>query len=409
MKRTVLFGLFVALCFSVSFMLWSCSNEDEDAEVTGDVSGGGGGQGSSFDPNLDDATAFFVGEWSGKGPYVASGTSSSKYGMVNGVWRFNNDGTYSWRGSNTYGYTYSERGGWHYNKEHRLLITDGSCELVWQIVDTLDGQWTGALVAKDGVYTYARTDANVKVGNVRIVDYATGLLEVQDTLFDMEIANQPFRMGICYGTEDNQNPETFLKVYADSVSRATDTYRLMISNLQDEQNYRLRGFVEFTDGKMLFGPECKATCIAPPSRTVFMGGTFYADAALNGNGGLAPVGTPGKLILSDEVHNYRANRFRIMSCDEAMYLIAQDKEVRVEDGGERKICIKDKLNGNELMLPADENWYYSEVYESGKYYMLFYRFDIDGSEVQVETATKFKYSNSVYVLPVYSSSIGKWW
>ena len=80
----------------------------------------------------------FVGIWSGKGPYSAG--SSTNYGWIDGQWIFYNDGTFFWTGSNSYGYTTTSIGKWHYNSENKL-ITDSEYNIAWKIIEVTEASW----------------------------------------------------------------------------------------------------------------------------------------------------------------------------------------------------------------------------------------------------------------------------
>ena len=84
MKKTASFLFAVAIMIATPFVLYSCSENDEEGHTSNNQTG----TPETIVPDLNKENIPFVGEWSGWGPYRASGTSASKYGLVKGIWKF---------------------------------------------------------------------------------------------------------------------------------------------------------------------------------------------------------------------------------------------------------------------------------------------------------------------------------
>lgn len=386
-----------------------CSSCDND-EVEDVHDSSQGGNSMTVDPNVDDESLPFIGEWKGMGPYHASGTPSGSYGVVSGTWIFYNDGTYYWEGYNSYDYSYTERGKWHYNAENSLLITDGSCGLVWQIVDMSDDQWTGTIMTKGGTYTYKKTMADTRVGNVLVIDYGKNKLVVQDTLFSAKLSNQSYRFGICYGDKDNLVPETYTRVYADSLIKSSNIFKVQLDGLKAGK-YRLRGFIENKDKTVKFGNEYRAVCVTPPSNYVFLGDPrkymwvcFYAKSALNLSGEFVEEGCYGdKFEVDKVVKQLTAWNIGIMDSEAANFLKSLTAKIQYDDNFRKHVHIKGKNNDNELILPYydsvyNNTWYYTSGYHNGQYNM--FCFNDYGNFV-----SGYRNDDNVYVLPVHRMTV----
>lgn len=276
-KRSFLWltGMFIL----ATSLFVSCS--DDDANGLNEPNGGSeNSKGTPIKPIVNTENLKFVGRWSGNGPYMASGVSS--YGIVKGEWEFYNDGTYHWEGSNTFGYTYRERGKWHYNTEQNILITDGSCNLIWQIEETSDNAWTGTILNKNQIGTYSRlNDKNISIGNIRIIDYKKESFVIRDTITNHLLYNEEFKCGVCYGEDENFNIHTSPKIYANNVY--TDTigtisqynviglYDITLKGLNENGKYQLCSFIELNDGTIIYGKTYNAICITPPENSIYLG------------------------------------------------------------------------------------------------------------------------------------------
>lgn len=399
--------LFVVMMSVVPLgFLSSCSNDEaEDIHESSQS-----GNSATVDPDVDDESLPFIGEWKGMGPYWASGTPSGSYGVVSGTWIFYNDGTYYWKGYNSYNYSYTERGKWHYNAENSLLITDGSCGLVWQIVDMSDGQWTGTLMTKGGTYTYKKTTAETHVGDILVIDYGKNKLVVQDTLFSAKLSNQSYRFGVCYGDKDNLVPETYTRVYADSLETSSNIFKIQLNGLKAGK-YRLRGFIENKDKTVKFGNEYRAVCITPANNYVFLGEPkkymwvwFYAKSALNLSGEYVEEGCYGdKFEVDKVVKQLTAWDIEIMDSEAANFLKSLTAKIQYDDNFKKHVYIKGKNNDNELILPYydssyNNTWYYTSMRHNDEYNM--FSFNKYGKFI-----SEYRNDDTAYVLPVYRATV----
>lgn len=287
-------NLFVLLlCISLGFT--ACGEDETDEsilnEVNNDVNNDGVADdesGSTYNgtmPTMSGEALKFVGKWYGFGPYVASGTSTSRYGLVNGEWEFHNDSTYTWEGHNSYGREYSENGKWRYNEEEKMIITDSPCGFNWQVSDVIDNQWVGTLLSnKTGTFTYIRQDMRVHPDLVRVIDYKNGGFVVVDTIVNFQFNTERFKYGICYGTSSDNDVSSFTKVYANNLYSdfirdkygreqyvCDGIYKVEIPNLLANKKYRLCGFLEKSNGEVVYGDVYNALCVIPPQNTIYMG------------------------------------------------------------------------------------------------------------------------------------------
>lgn len=278
MKILNLFGLLLGITFS----LVACS----DDEINGDAEMGGNSGSentqTSIKPPMEGEGLNLVGSWYGYGPYVASGGNASAYGLVNGIWEFYNDSTYSWIGSNSFGYKYSEKGKWHYSVKNETLTTDSPCGINWKVEEVLESQWVGTLLgAKKGTYTYTRNNIDILPSNIRIVDYKEGGFILKDTLVNYQFNTKEIKCGVCYGTKNNKDISTFKRLYANKIY--TDTiytiygvqykkvYNVEINLLEENERYQLCSFIEYNDGNIVYGKIYNAICITPPQNTIYLG------------------------------------------------------------------------------------------------------------------------------------------
>lgn len=404
MKKTASFLFAVAIMIATPFVLYSCSENDEEGHTSNNQTG----TPETIVPDLNKENIPFVGEWSGWGPYRASGTSASKYGLVKGIWKFYNDGTYYWSCTNSYGYPYTEKGSWHYIPESKLLVTDGSCGLSWEIEDISENQWIGTIQARGESHMYTKTDTDIATSDVEIIDYGTNRLSVQSTIKNIKFANQSFKLGVCYGDKDNLYPDTYTKIYADSVNLNSGVFNIDITCL-DEGKYRLRSFIELEDGTSKFGNEYKAVCIKPLDNYVFLGETneymwvwFYSKSALLSNGSHAPIGTYGDKIDFNNINDlFEGKAINPMSKEEMDYLATLPMEIKTHDNdGKKYIHISSMKNSNELVLPfydyPSSRWYYTSMIHSGE--RLLFRFYENGKSIRL--GSDYRTDNNAYVLPV---------
>lgn len=286
MKKRVLF-LVQLLCMLCSLFLYSC-NDNDGGDESGNSNGGSEtNQNGSIKPPMGEANLPFVGVWNGQGPYLASGVSYTKFGLVAGTWEFHNDSTYFWVGYNSFGYEYSEEGKWHYNSENKMLITDSPCGFIWQVEEIMANSWVGTMLnSKGGTYTYTRkADKKVSVGDVRVVDYEKCSLIVKDTIVNYDLCTQDLKCGICYGKKSNSDVSTFTKVYANKVytqvisdhfgsvcAVTKGIYDVKINNLEENEKYRLCGFIEYEDGTTVYSKKIyNAISITPLENSIYLG------------------------------------------------------------------------------------------------------------------------------------------
>lgn len=236
-------------------------------------------------PSLKEDALKLVGSWSGQGPYMIVGGNPNKAGLVIGTWEFYNDSTYSWIGHNTYGYKYEEEGKWHYNVENKMLVTDSPCSFNWKIEECLEEQWLGTLLNRGGTYTYIRKDKELKIGIATVADYKGTELIVCDTIRNYEFFRGELQCGICYGEEDNNDVETFRKLYANNIHSQISLpknvvnrgiFNVTLKNLEPNGKYKIAGFME-KDGVTTYGKIKKIINVMPPQDAIYMGGDINAE------------------------------------------------------------------------------------------------------------------------------------
>ena len=279
--------------YSLLLIVALCACSKENVKTEGEVDNNNSP--TVISPSLDEETLRFVGIWTGIGPYVASGTSSSKFGLIDGTWEFYNNGKYKWIGYNTYGYKYQMEGVWHYNHSNKMLVTDSELGFNWNVEEIDNGMWVGTLLnSKGGTYTYSRNNIPISCSEIRVVDYKKGGFILKDTIVNYLINRDDIKCGVCYGTELDNDVATFRKVYSNRVY--TDTlklgedvfgevlkvtpgiFQLEINSLDENGKYKLCNFIEYDDGKTIYGNIYNAICITPPENTVYLGeipGSLY--------------------------------------------------------------------------------------------------------------------------------------
>lgn len=274
---------FVMAIFTVC--LFACSNENDSLE---NESKNETNHNYLIKPPIEGESLKLIGIWNGNGPYVVSGGSTNKYGLVNGTWELCNDGTYSWIGYNSFGYKYSETGKWHYNSENKMLITDGPCGIIWQIEEILDSSWVGTLLnSKEGTYTYNRKEnKEIAVGNIRVIDYKKSELIIKDSITNYLYYAKNLKCGVCYGISSNKDVASYKKVYTNKVYNDTiaikdvistryeiikGVYDVRIDNLEENGKYHLCGFIELDNGATIYGQVYNAISVTPKENSVYMG------------------------------------------------------------------------------------------------------------------------------------------
>lgn len=268
------------------------SSEDENMENNGGGSDDGTSEGNvptAIKPFMDEESLKFVGAWNGMGPYQASGGSS--FGLVDGCWTFYNDGTYTWLGSNSYGFTTEIEGKWHYNAEKKMLITDSELGFNWTIEEVSAGIWVGTLLnTKGGTYTYRRKEvSSVACSNVRIIDYKPGGFVLKDTIRNYGCYAGTLKCGVCYSLENaKEDIADYQRVYATEI--ITDTlllcgkpffkgrsivtqgiFQVELNSLEKDCEYNLCNFIEFEDGNVIYGNKYRAKCVTLPEDAVYLG------------------------------------------------------------------------------------------------------------------------------------------
>jgi len=257
-------------------ILWlglaSCSNDDENVNQRPSDGESGSAHETFVKPELDDEAIQFVGIWQGVGP---SGT-----GVKDGIWKFNNDGTYHWLRTEK---GLSDQGKWHYNAESKLLITDSKYDITWKVMDVTNEEWVGTMVSTSNTHTYKRqTTSPIKLGSAYVADFKERMLRVQFTIANYLYTTDKIICGICYGDSTETDRKTFRKIYATtefadvtSFQDGTGTFDVTISDLRVNGKYRLHAFL-INDKDTTYSAQLRAISVTPPDSTVYMG-------AMNGN------------------------------------------------------------------------------------------------------------------------------
>lgn len=278
------------LAVALTTSLCACGDDDDNNGETQEQNIDGGDSGvADLTPTLDDKSEQFVGAWTGNGPYTASGVNS--YGLVSGLWKFKADGTWTWKGSNSYGYTYKASGTWHYNAKENLLITDSP--FVWRILEVSENEWIGELMDnnKGGIHTYKRsTDFKLKASRPFVGDCYNDGFMVYDTIYNTDVASGELRAGLLYGPRGTEKDQ-MKKVYAAKADLTSDksgfhVSRIKIHGLELNQKYQVYSFVEGKDGSIAYGNDkpLGIKVITPPAGGKFVGyryqdlGSFCSSA-----------------------------------------------------------------------------------------------------------------------------------
>ncbi len=253
----------------------------EAPEKPGDSSGEDG-EPVTINPSVEGDAKFFVGKWIGDGP---TGRTKNV-----GEWVFNSDGTFTW--AYDYYRGYYSYGTWRYLPDKKMLITEAATTGTnqnswnWAIEDFGDDQWIGTCLNDiDGTYTYRRGEVNeMTLSEVRIIDYPNDGFLVTDTIKNYFLNGASIKTGFCYGSSTQSDPATFQKAYASEITRigTKDHYgnynpdgitKVNISGLAPDGKYKICPFLEFEDGRTLYGDIYRAICIQKPTivETVYMG------------------------------------------------------------------------------------------------------------------------------------------
>ena len=202
---------------------------------------------------------------------------------------------------------------------------------------------------------------------------------MQDTLFSAKLSNQSYRFGVCYGDKDNLVPETYTRVYADSLETSSNIFKVQLNGLKAGK-YRLRGFIENKDKTVRFGNEYRAVCVTSPSNYVFLGASkkymwvwFYAKSALNLSGEFVEEGFYGDKFDIDKINKQLTEwNMQAMSLEEADFLGSLTAKIQYDDNFKEYVHIKGKNNDNELILPYynssyNNTWYYASMRHNDEY------------------------------------------
>lgn len=328
----IVMGLAVCACSDEKM-----PGEDANTENNGGGSNGEGGSDvpTAIKPSMDEESLKFVGGWEGMGPYQASGTSS--FGLVDGCWTFYNDGTYTWLGSNSYGFTTEMEGKWHYNAEKKMLITDSELGFNWTIEEVSGDMWVGTLLnAKGGTYTYRRKEIpSVACSNVRVIDYKKGGFVLKDTVLNYGSYAGTLKCGVCYSLAgEAKEVADYQKVYATeivtdtvvhvgTIAESSATYRgvylVELKSLEQEGKYNLCNFIEFEDGSIIYGNIYRAKCVTLPDGAVYLGQQVGTDHKIycwakgylredgTFNDGVAKVGDMGAMFTWEKAETMLAS------------------------------------------------------------------------------------------------------
>lgn len=380
----VLFKVFF-LCSLLS--VFSCGSDDMESDL-GTLPPGTGGGGVIVKPAVDAESMKFVGKWYGPGPYG----SSSHYGLVDNYWYFYNDGTYYWRGQNSYGFEYVERGEWHYNADKKLLITNGGCNIVWEIEDFVDGQWTGTFRSGKGTGVYKKRDTeSVTACSPVISDIIEGGFVVSDTLKNYELCTENLKFGVCYCEYKSDVDSALMpRIYADSIS-ADKEAKCTITGMTTGKEYRIFSFVQHEDGKVdYYRDKTIYKCVAPPKDAVFMGknsggkacfwakkilfndGTFYNGTDWNYDGQFQTKGDDLDVIKSqtNDVLKKVGDDWYVPTAKDMYNLVGSCNVYCENSNGD--FVLKSKYNGNKLKL---KGWDREE--KEGSFSHVYYYYSID--------------------------------
>lgn len=233
-----------------------------------------------INPTIEGEAKLFIGEWIGNGPYKNSNKTIESY------WQFHNDGTFTWCCDKSGGRSLSY-GTWQYLPDKKMLITSSGENSIyeswnWSIENISQDEWVGTCInSVDKTFTYRRVENPITPSEVRIMDYTNDGFIVTDTIKNYLYNSQPLKVGVCYGNSSLSDPNAFQKVYASEIKLIGTmnhygvyahnwTYNpnglvtVQISGLVPGEKYKLCSFLEFEDGRVVYGDIYKAICIKKP-------------------------------------------------------------------------------------------------------------------------------------------------
>ena len=243
--KTKIFWLLPLIALAVGVQ--SCNSNDALDDT---VSDGTSAQETTIKPSLDDESMKFVGVWYGKGPYSAG--SKSTYGWINGTWTFYNDGTYSWIGYNSYGYETTDRGKWHYNAEKKLLLTDSSYSIVWEIIEQTEDTWYGTSQSNGQSSMYTKGESpEVEIGSPSLVNIHGNDVTLRIPIKNYLLTTDEYMIGLCYANRDAVDKEAFSRLYTRQVHSSSvqgNAYiDITITHFTEDEKYQLCGFIQNKD------------------------------------------------------------------------------------------------------------------------------------------------------------------
>lgn len=275
------------LCSILLIPAISCDKSDEplneqmpETPENGSTDNSDSGNPVTISPKVDEESTKFIGQWKGRGPGYTT----------TGVWTFHGDGTYEWFVSNSWGYTKSSYGNWHYVADKNLLITEtylGEQSWNWEIVDYNTTSWTGVQNnGSSGTYTYTKVQKELELSKVKAADYFENGFVINAVISNYNLYGNNIKTGICYAPKSIPNPQNFddyTKVYASSINIRTVDRTLQshsddgeinvpVRNLIADEKYYVSSFIEYEDGSVIHGQYSRLICIKlPEHKTVFMG------------------------------------------------------------------------------------------------------------------------------------------
>lgn len=273
--KTKNLNIFLAF-LSMFFLNISCNKDSEESPSL--PSGSNSSTPITIDPNIDKESLKFVGIWDGQGPYHASNTPTSSYGLVNGKWIFNSDGTYYWKGTNSYGYETTDNGTWHYNSQNHMLITDSQYNIIWDVIEVTDDSWVATLKSKASTSVYNRENSpKIECKSPYIAVCYGNALMLKFYLYNYLYSRESIMCGICYTDKNTTNKDDFKKIYAKNISSEkisiTDgvgSVLVKVDNLVTGGKYRICSFIEDGNG-ISYSSIASLVCITIPDDAFCMG------------------------------------------------------------------------------------------------------------------------------------------
>lgn len=235
---------FVVVLLSAAMI--SCSSETDGLEEV--ESSTSSSRETTVKPSLDAESMKFVGIWSGKGPYSAG--SSTNYGWIDGQWIFYNDGTFFWTGSNSYGYTTTSIGKWHYNSENKLLITDSEYNIAWEIIEVTEDSWYGTVQSKGLSSIYSRQEVpQIEIQKPKLCNITGNDVVLRVQINNYGYTTDEYMIGLCYANNEETDKEVFSKLYAKEVQSFHDGgpngfVDITLPDLREDEKYQIYAFVQ---------------------------------------------------------------------------------------------------------------------------------------------------------------------